>query len=29
MSRSVSSAGDVKEDGRVVRLENGECESPA
>ena len=29
MARSMISAGDVNEDGRVVRYENGECESPA
>ena len=29
MSRSMSSAGDVNEDGRVLRYENGECESTA
>ena len=28
VSRS-GSAGDVNEDGRVLRYENGECESPA
>ena len=28
VSRSMSSAGDVNEDGRVLRYENGECESP-
>ena len=27
MARSMSCAGDVKEDGRVFRYENGECES--
>ena len=25
----MSHAGDVNEDGRVLRYENGECESPA
>ena len=29
MASSGISAGDVNEDGRVLRYENGECESPA
>ena len=29
MSRSMSCAGDVHEDGRVLGNEHGECESPA
>ena len=29
VSRSVSCAGDVRENGRVLGIENGECESPA
>ena len=29
VSRSMSNAGDVNEDGRILRYENGECESPA
>ena len=29
VSRSVSCAGDVRENGRVLVNENGECESPA
>ena len=29
VSRSVSCAGDVRENGRILENKNGECESPA